>query len=288
MTAEVDAFPGTIGDVLADVRQRLKDAGISNGGNEAKELVARALGGDRKTLHLRQDELYPGPFHPYLDSLLAQRLAHVPLAYLLGEWDFLDMTLTVTPDVLIPRPETEELFEWMAGTSFSSPISAVADVGTGAGGLALAAARQWPLARVTAIDLSGAALAVARWNARQQGVENRMEFRRSDLLDGMKDKGVDVVVANLPYVTTAEWEGLSREVLKEPRQALDGGPDGLKIIRRLIPQAFRVLRAGGWLFLEVGQGQPSIVASEMIVAGFSKVSIAPDFAGIDRFVRGTQ
>lgn len=288
LTAGVAASPGTIGNVLSGVRQRLADAGISNGENEAKELVARALGVHRKTLDLRHDEPCPRPFRPYLDSLLIQRLAHVPLAYLLGEWDFLDMTLTVTPDVLIPRPETEELFEWMAATSFSSPISAVADVGTGAGGLAIAAARQWPLARVSAIDLSRAALAVARWNARHQGVEERMEFCRADLLHGMKDNGVDLIVANLPYVATAEWGGLSREVLKEPRQALDGGADGLDLIRRLIPQALRALRPGGRLFLEVGRGQPSIVEAEMSVAGFGEVSIAPDFAGIERFVRGTR
>lgn len=288
MTAQVDVFPGTIGNVLSDARQRLLIAGIPHGENEAKELVARALGIDRKTIDLRRDEPSPRPSRASLDSLLVQRLAHVPLAYLIGEWDFLDMTLTVTPDVLIPRPETEELFQWMGSLFFSSPVSAVADVGTGAGGLALAAARRWPLARVTAIDLSRAALAVARWNARQQGVEERINFRRADLLDGMNEKELDAVVANLPYVTTAEMAGLSREVLKEPRLALDGGPDGLTLVRRLIPQAFRTLRPGGWLFLEVGQGQPSIVASEMIVAGFSKVSIAPDFAGIDRFVRGTQ
>jgi release factor glutamine methyltransferase len=286
MTADVDCFSGTVGEVWSDIARRLTEAGVSNGENEAKELLACALGIDRKAVGLRRGGLCPAPARAFLNSLLAQRLAHVPLAYLLGEWDFLDMTLTVTPDVLIPRPETEDLFQWMASTPFSLPVTAVADVGTGAGGLALAAARRWPGARVTAMDLSSSALAVAQWNARRHGVEARLDFRRADLLDGVNDQEVDVIAANLPYVTTAEMADLAPEVLKEPRRALDGGPDGLSLIRRLIPQAFRTLRKGGSLFLESGQGQSAAVAHEMTRVGFAAVSTARDFAGIERFIRG--
>ncbi len=276
----------TVGEALSTAVRRLAAAGVPNAAGEAKELVARACGENRRVLDLRRDERWLPSSESFLNLLLLQRLDHVPLAYLLGEWDFLDMTLTVTPDVLIPRPETEELFQWVAQEKgFNGNL---VDVGTGAGGLALAAARQWSAARVTAIDLSTGALAVARWNARRHGVEDRIDFRRADLLEGTKDSSLDVIVSNLPYVASGDLAGLSPDVLKEPRRALDGGPDGLSVIRRLIPQAFRALRPGGRLFLEVGQGQSSVVGRTITQAGFSDVSIARDFAGIERFIRGTR
>lgn len=286
MSVGVASPPLTVQDAVSIAARRLTARGIANAAGEAKELVARALGGNRKTLDLRRDERWSPSSDVLLNSFLLRRLEHVPLAYLLGEWDFLDMTLTVTPDVLIPRPETEELFQWMAQDHRVEGV--LADVGTGAGGLALAAARHWPAARVTAIDLSAAALAVARWNARRHGVEERIEFRCADLLEGIKGGSLDVVVANLPYVATADLSGLSPDVLKEPRRALDGGPDGVSVIRRLIPQAFGALGRGGRLFLEVGQGQTVAVGQAMTQAGFSDVSVVRDFAGIERFIRGTR
>jgi release factor glutamine methyltransferase len=271
---------------LSAAARRLTAGGVPNAVGEAKELVSKALGGNRKTLDLRRGEAWSSSSESILNLLLLQRLDHVPLAYLLNEWDFLDMTLTVTPDVLIPRPETEELFQWVAGEHRVE--GALADVGTGAGGLALAAARQWPRVRVTAIDLSAAALAVARWNARRHGVEERIEFRQADLLEGVNVRSLGVVVANLPYVATGDLSDLAPDVLKEPRRALDGGPDGLSVIRRLIPQAYGALEQGGRLFLEVGQGQAMAVGQAVTQAGFSDVSIVRDFAGIDRFIRGTR
>lgn len=286
MSAGGEPPPRTVRDAVSIAARRLTAGGIANAAGEANELVARALGGHRKTLVLRRDEPWPSSSDVLLNSFLLQRQEHVPLAYLLGEWDFLDMTLTITPDVLIPRPETEELFLWMAQDRRVE--GAVADVGTGAGGLALAAARQWPAARVMAIDLSAGALAVARWNARRHGVEERIEFRKADLLEGVHGGSLDVVVANLPYVAAADLAGLSPDVLKEPRRALDGGPEGLSVIRRLIPQAWGALRRGGRLFLEVGQGQAAAAGRAMTRAGFSDVSILRDGAGIERFMRGAR
>ena len=164
----------------------------------------------------------------------------------------------------------------------------VVDVGTGAGGLALAMARQWPTAQVTAIDLSAPALAVARWNAQRHGVADRIAFRLGDLLDGMSDGTADLVAANLPYVASSDIAGLSPEVRKEPVRALDGGADGLDLVRRLIPQAVRVLRPGGRLFLEVGRGQTASVKQQMVRAGFAEVDVKRDFAGIERFLRGVR
>lgn len=286
MSVLTEALPQSVEEALSAAARRLTAGGVPNAVGEAKELVSKALGGNRKTLDLRRGEAWSSSSESILNLLLLQRLDHVPLAYLLNEWDFLDMTLTVTPDVLIPRPETEELFQWVAGEHRVE--GALADVGTGAGGLALAAARQWPRVRVTAIDLSAAALAVARWNARRHGVEERIKFRQADLLEGVNVRSLGVVVANLPYVATGDLSDLAPDVLKEPRRALDGGPDGLSVIRRLIPQAYGALEQGGRLFLEVGQGQAMAVGQAVTQAGFSDVSIVRDFAGIDRFIRGTR
>ncbi|MBK8575701.1 MAG: peptide chain release factor N(5)-glutamine methyltransferase [Elusimicrobia bacterium] len=288
MIATVEVLDLTVAQAVAEGAHRLAKAGISNAEGEAKELVSRVLGISRKSLDFRRTERWGEASRKFLDALILQRLAHVPLAYLLGEWDFLDMTLTVTPDVLIPRPETEELFEWMVrdtALSGAVPLTWV-DVGTGAGGLALAMARSWPNSRGTAIDLSAAALAVAGWNAQRHGVEKTISFRRADLLEGIRDCSVDLMVANLPYVRTSDMAGLSPEVLKEPRRALEGGPDGLTLIRRLIPLAFQALGPGGRLFLEVGEGQADDVAKAMAAAGFLDVSVKTDVAAIRRCVKG--
>ncbi|MBL0349423.1 MAG: peptide chain release factor N(5)-glutamine methyltransferase [Elusimicrobia bacterium] len=307
----------TIGDGIKRATQRLSDRGVSNAEREALELVARAAAFSKDTLPARlRDPLSPEA-SIFLDQWTVRRVAGTPLAHLIGEWDFLDFTVTVTPDVLIPRPETEGLFDWAVRASGSprssdgavrasgSPRSsdgavrardAVSgakgpahwvDCGTGSGVLALAAARQWTDARVTAIDLSAAALAVARWNARRLGVENRIQFRQGDLLDGIDDQSVDGLLANLPYVEDGEWSGLATEVRQEPRRALLGGSDGLDVIRRFVPQAARVLRSGGAVYLEVGRGQAEAVAA-LLRGSFSDVRLEKDFAGIDRYVGGVR
>jgi len=273
-----------VAEALAVAQETLEQAGVSNAAMEGKEMVARALGLSPKSIEWERDRRWEPSAQLLLSSLLLRRCSGFPLAYLLGEWDFLDFTLTLTRDVLIPRPETEELFDLVRETG-EAPRSVV-DVGTGSGGLALAMARYWPEVRVTALDLSPAALAVARWNARRYGLEAKIEFRRSDLLEGIADTPVDRIVANLPYIPTPDLEDLSPEVRKEPRLALDGGPDGLTLIRRLVPQSVRALRPGGRLYLEVGIGQAAVVARLLSGTGFSNVAIFQDFAGKDRFVRG--
>lgn len=281
----------TIGDGIKRATQRLSDRGVSNADREALELVARAAAFSKDTLPARlRDPLSPEA-SIFLDQWTVRRGAGTPLAHLIGEWDFLDFTVTVTPDVLIPRPETEGLFDWAVRwwTSVSSaqgPTQWV-DCGTGSGALALAAARRWPEARVTAVDLSAAALAVARWNARRWGLENRIHFQQADLLTGIDDQSVDGLLANLPYVEDGAWPGLATEVRQEPRRALLGGPDGLDVIRRFVPQAARALRPGGAVFMEVGRGQAGAVA-ELLRGFFSDVRTEKDFAGIDRYVGGVR
>lgn len=284
MTA-VEQSPATTAQAVAYAAHCLKSAGLSNALFESKQLVAGCLGLAPARLDLQWARPWTSADETLLNSWLGQRKNRVPLAYVLGEWDFLDRTLTVTPDVLIPRPETEELFA-TAASSVGENVTAVADVGTGAGGLALAAAGRWPTARVVALDVSSAALAVARWNARRWGLEHQIQFVKGDLISAEAE--FDLIVANLPYVATSALNGLDAELAWEPRLALDGGLDGLDVIRRFVPLAWRALRPGGQVWLEVGQGQGELARALLSQAGFRQVTLCPDFAGIQRFAGGAR
>jgi release factor glutamine methyltransferase len=269
--------------------EELQRNGISNHDGEARELTARAFGGRSVNLALfLRDALSDAQSH-YLDRLVAERCSGRPLAYILQEWDFAGLHLWVNEDVLIPRPETEGLLALVLaqGREKRGAVD-ICDVGTGSGCLAVALAKTLPAANVRAVDVSPRALTVARENAIRQGVSDRVRFFQGDLLDGfIEDPGsLDVVVANLPYVLSGEMETLSVEVRREPVLALDGGPDGLSLVRRLIPQAFRILRSGGMLALEIGHGQSAGVLAAMRENGFSDAAAKKDFAGVDRFVIG--
>jgi len=284
----VAAAPRETAEVLEETVRALAADGVSNARAEAREIVARAIRRRPGELDLRARDPWPSSAESVRAALAAQRAAGWPLAYLLGEWDFRDTTLTVTPDVLIPRPETEELFDRVERTFVATAPVAAADIGTGAGGLAIALARRWPSVRVTAVDVSRAALAVARWNARRWAVESRIDFREDDLAGGLPPASMDLIVANLPYVADGEWTGLSPEVRREPRGALLGGPDGLALFRRFAPGAAAALAPGGRVFLEVGRGQTKGVADLLSAAGFRDLWTDNDAAGVDRFVGGTR
>ncbi len=277
-----------VAGVFEETARSLAAAGVSNARGEAREIVARAGRFSRAAIDARGADLWPAEAEAARAALAAQRAAGWPLAYLLGEWDFRDTTLTVTLDVLIPRPETEELFDRVERALGARPPRRAADIGTGAGGLAIALARRWPAAQVTAVDVSVAALAVARWNARRWGVEDRVDFLRGDLAAGMPPASFDAIVANLPYVAVGEWAGLSREVRREPPLALLAGADGLALFRRFAPQAAAALVPGGRVFLETGRGQTAAVAGLLAAAGFRDVWMENDFAGVDRFVGGAR
>lgn len=218
------------------------------------------------------------------------RLArHEPLQYVLGTADFMGLTLKTDARALIPRPETEQLVDRVLHSElwYRAVPGCGVDVGTGSGCIVLALAEKHPGWCWTAVDHERDALALARENACSLLPDAAIEWRLGDLLDSFAESSLDLVVSNPPYIATSVCGMLSQEVRDfEPRTALDGGVDGLDLVRRLIEQAGRSLRPEGWIFLEIGHEQGQCVASLMARAGFSSVAVHRDLAGRDRIAEG--
>jgi len=271
----------TIRDLVGEAAERL--CALATGRRDAELLLMRVLGVDRTWLMAHGDaELAPEQIERF-EGWVERRAKHEPVQYIVGEVEFYGLTLRVTPDVLIPRPETEHVVEAVvekAGERVGHEATIrICDVGTGSGAIAIALATALPQARVTAIDVSPAALAVARENAERHGVAGRVRCVESDLLSAVGGEKFDVVVSNPPYVQNGEvLEVQVREY--EPHAALFAGPTGLEVYRRLIPEAGNTLVAGGWLVMEVGQGQREAVAE--LLGGWEQVSFLDDLQGIPR------
>lgn len=217
------------------------------------------------------------------------RLAkHEPLQYILGCTDFMGLHIQVSPDVLIPRPETEQLVEWVCEFNDSSPFR-MFEAGTGSGCISIALARHWPQSHITAVDVSPAALNVARHNIQLHQKEHQIRCLQSDLFAAVPaHEKYDLVVANLPYIPEADIPQLNQNVrCWEPHKALVGGADGLDIIRRLISAAPARLQPGGSLFMEIGIDQNSFVEELLKKTGFYDIEVKKDTAGIDRLVKGS-
>lgn len=278
----------TIAHHVRDARLRLEAAGLDAGDAafDAELLARHALGGwDRGQWIARQRDEAPPGFADHFAALIARRATREPAAYILGRREFWRLEFEVTPDTLIPRPETELLVEDALAHTPKGNVR-VADVCTGSGCLAVAIAHARPDARVVATDLSDAALAVAARNASAHGVADRVTFTRADLLDGV-DGLFDIVVSNPPYVASADVDGAQPDVRDfEPRLALDGGPDGLDLVRRFVPQAASHLVAGGVCLFEFGFGQADRVRA--IIAAEARLvleAIRHDYADIPRTAR---
>lgn len=225
--------------------------------------------------HLTQPQLQ------IFQELIDQRAKGRPIQYITGEQEFFGLPLRITPDVLIPRPETEHLVEAAIARLQNLPAPRIVDVGTGSGAIAIALAHSLPHAEIVALDISHPALAVAQLNAKENGVAENILFVESDLLTVVASERFDAVVSNPPYVALSERASLAREVRDfEPPQALFAGPTGLEIYPRLIAQAGAVLKPGGWLLLEIGHGQGDAVAN--LVRGWTAVEFIPDLQGIPR------
>jgi release factor glutamine methyltransferase len=252
---------------------------------DAETLLLHLIGRNRAWLLSHLDDDFAGCRSIGYAVLLERRFRGEPIQYITGQAEFYGLPLRVTPDVLIPRPETEHLVEEVLKrrAGFSAPR--IVDVGTGSGAIALALAHEWPSARVTAIDHSEGALAVARDNARRTGFADRVRFLHGDLLEPVAAEQFEMVVSNPPYVPVTDCDSLAEEVRAyEPALALFAGDEGLDVYRRLIPQARNVLMPGGMLVLEIGFGQAKAVEHLLAETGLSAIEFAPDLQGIPRVV----
>jgi release factor glutamine methyltransferase len=281
----------TILTLLQWAHTYLQSKGTSEPRTSAEVLLAHCLHCTRLNLYLRHDQpLADGELSCY-KSLLKRRLAREPTQYITGHQEFWSLDFLVSPAVLIPRPETELLVEAVLKhlTRMESGGKAwrILDVGTGSGVLAVALAKELPQAQILAVDRSGEALRVARENARRHGVQQQITLVLGDLVEALTNQACfDVIVANPPYVPTAVWEQLPRDIKDyEPRLALDGGPDGLDVIRALVAEVHRLLHPGGFLALEVGQGQAGAVKELLDNSGaYTPAEIHPDYQRIGRVV----
>ena len=267
------------------LRDALLEASASISRRDAETLLGHTLHRDRAWLLAHMDDDLAAADLESFRNLASRRAAQQPLQHLTGVQEFFGLELHVTNDVLIPRPETEHLVESVLDWARArrDPHLNVVDVGTGSGAIAIALAAVLEHASVTAIDLSAAALAVARDNAERLGHAKRIEFLEGDLLAPLAGASAtfDVVASNPPYVALEDVPTLAPEVRDhEPALALFAGRDGLDIYRRLIPQALELLRPGGLLALEIGFGQRDALAE--LLANWQSLRFADDYAGIPR------
>ena len=272
----------TIRDALRTAREQLSFSETPD--LDAQLLLSLALDAERVQLLAHSEKALSCEQLATFEALLQRRAAGEPIAYITGRKWFYYLELLVTPTVLIPRPETELLLDEALRLMAGRADVTVADIGTGSGALAVTFAHHMPGGRVYACDIDAEALHVAWENAQRCGAE--VEFLQGDLTQPLRERGilVDLLMANLPYIASAELKTLAVSRF-EPGGALDGGPDGLTYIRRLLPQIPQVCRDGAWVLLEIGADQGDSVrglVEELI--GFA-CTILPDYAGHDRIVR---
>ncbi|MEF2145003.1 MAG: peptide chain release factor N(5)-glutamine methyltransferase [Desulfovibrionaceae bacterium] len=272
-------------DVLRHAVARLTEAGVDSPRLSSRLLAGKALGLDQVHLITESDRpLTPEEMHS-LEALILRRAAGEPVAYILGEKEFYGLSFQVSPAVLIPRPETEQIVELAEAHFISGEPFRFLDLGTGSGALAVTLATRFPKSRGMALDISAAALDVARENSRRHCVEDRVQFLLSDFCSTLPGAPVDLIVANPPYISPEEYAGLDREVADfEPRLALESGRRGLAHAAALAPRAAEALRAGGILLLEMGctQGMDMQGIFSEPSLRFEEVRVLQDLAGLDR------
>jgi release factor glutamine methyltransferase len=268
-------------EFVREVALELASAGVPSPRVDAEHLVAHVAGLTRTELYSADRELSDDEVRR-LRSLQERRRTREPLAYILGEWGFRRLVLKLDGRALIPRPETEILVERCLEHLRGLATPRVLDVGVGSGAIALALADEHPGVRVVGVDSSLAALSLARENRLRAGVDGRVDFAYGDLLGGARGP-LDLVVSNPPYVSPAEFESLQPEIrLYEPYEALAGEGRGEAVAR----SAPAVLRPGGWVVLECGDGQTGALADALRGLGYEDVLVTPDLAGRDRVVEG--
>lgn len=275
----------TVRRILEWTTEHLRKHGSETPRLDAEILLAHARGCQRIELYTRYEEELTGEQRAVMRDLVRKRADAVPVAYLVGFREFYSLDFRVTPDVLIPRPDTETLVMELLQRAKDVPEAKILDVGTGSGCIAIAAAVNHPTAKLTAIDRSEAALAVARENAERHGVTERIRFLHGDLYAPLDpDERFDFVVSNPPYVREDELGSLQPEVrLHEPKTALLGGADGLDVVRRLVAGAAAHLVDGGRLLFEIAPEQaPAVRQLLENEPAFTDVRIIADLSRLDR------
>lgn len=276
----------TVGRLLEWTTGWLRGRGADSPRLDAEVLLAHVLGCQRIELYTRFDEAPAEEPRAAFRELVRRRGQGEPVAYLTGSREFFSLSFRVTPDVLVPRPETESLV--VRGLDLCRHLEAprIADVGTGSGAIAVALARHLPKATITAIDISAAAAAIARENAEAHGVADRVQVLEGDLLEGLPEgETFDLIISNPPYICEDEFAGLPRDVRDfEPRGALVAGPRGVEPLERLVAMTENRLEPGGWLLVEIGPPE----ASEAAIAAAAHLqpeATLPDDAAIPRIVQ---
>ncbi|BCA56112.1 Release factor glutamine methyltransferase [Nitrospira sp. KM1] len=287
---DIGKTPRTVGELVACIRQQLFAAGIETAYQEASWLIEHALGLSGLEQTIERHRSLTTQEVKRAEAISARRVSREPLQYILGSQEFCGLQFEVNPTVLIPRPETELLVRESIRRRHQHLRPTMIDVGTGSGCLAVTLARTIPDARIIAIDQSEGAIQTARHNAIRHGVNSKISWMQGDLLSPLKDHGPDdgaaIIVSNPPYVSEAEWETLQPEVrLFEPRVALVAGPLGTELHERLLQDGWRFLAPGGWLIMELGKGQSSILKEKTQCLGpYCSVDVIQDEAGIDRLL----
>ena len=295
-TKEIEEREITVQEALQWASNVLARQGIENPPLNAEILLSFVLSCRRIDLHCDSARVLNHTQKKQLQRSIEQRLGRTPLQYIIGSSQFLDVDLTVNEHVFIPRPETEILVEEtvkrLRAVLSIDDGDIIIDLCTGCGNIAVALARTFPTANVYATDISSEALSVAEKNSEIYDLSQRISFLCGDLFNPLKDlgiqKSVSAIVCNPPYIVTSEIKNLAPEVRDfEPHLALDGGEDGLDVLRRIIDEAPLFLKQKGLLALEVGQGQTPLVRQSMIDDGtFTEIEIIEDLSGVERVVFG--
>ena len=278
----------TVGKLLVNAQQVLEGAGIANAVQEARWLLAYALEMKHHELASRAEQSVTAEQLARVLSLVRRRESREPLQYILGSQEFCGLDFSVTPAVLIPRPETELLIQETLREGGFTGGAVLVDVGTGSGCVAVTLATILGGMRIFALDCSHDAVSVAKGNAERHGVSDKIVWLEGDLLSPLKEcsvaGAVDAIISNPPYIAAAEWEGLQPEVRDyEPRQALLAGPQGTEFHQRLIYDSKQFLVPGGLLVMELGQGQAPLVRQLAEAAGgYTGIKTVKDEAGIER------
>ncbi|MBR2518558.1 MAG: peptide chain release factor N(5)-glutamine methyltransferase [Selenomonadaceae bacterium] len=273
-------------EVLKSATERLDAKKIDSPRLDAEILLAHVLNCRRLDFYIDADKILPLESILRFNELINRRLEGIPVAYLTGTREFMGLKFSVNENVLIPRPDTEILTEFVGEFLRSIGGGFFADLGTGSGAICISILKFVKNVRACAVDISENALDVAKFNAQKFHVDDRAEFFCGNLFDPLEGKIFDAIVSNPPYIPTNDLKTLQTEVQTEPKLALDGGNDGLDFYRRIISDAPKFLRDGGLLAVEIGINQASAVKNLFERANFVDIEILNDLSGIERVIFG--